>query len=92
MNAPELSLKITSRMIRAGGDPFLQNDFGGSLLYYATSQVERNRPELLELLNKVDKVRSLKDLCLRVIHYRGRCVNIPEWFPKLLLEWDDGLE
>jgi len=74
---------ITIMLIRAGGDPFLVHEF----------EMAEPRDEcVLELINKVPKVRNLSQLCLSVIHFGKKQVVVPEWFPPLLLEWGDGLD
>lgn len=43
----------------------------------------------IDFLSNLPKVRSLYVLCLAKVHYGHDRPNVPEWFPRLLLEWPD---
>jgi len=77
---------IAKILLNAGADPDITNKNGKTSL-------QRTKPgsEIKNLLEKWPSVVSLQTLCLRIVHFRNPKLHIPEWFPSILLEWNDNL-
>jgi len=78
-------IKIAKMLIMVGADRNLTDNDGHTPLQIA---MDYQHTGIAELMTKQPKIMSLQNLCLRVVHYGGQII-VPEWFPPLLLEWNE---